>query len=137
MEDGALLARVVAGRGQTAVKDLEAGMRSRKNKAGGTERGNAGTGGEVRTERGIGIEIEDEMVKNGPGGPQGAEREAHAGTETIDSIDWVLPARNPTRDSQRVPTSLVQTLLKNFLKPSQMFQHLPLQPQQTHKTQNL
>lgn len=135
MEAGALLARVVAGRGQTAVKDLEAGMRSQKNKVGGTERGNAGTGGEVRTERGI--EIEDEMVKNGPGGPQGAEREAHAGTEMIDSIDWVSPTRNPTRDSQRVPTSLVQTLLKTFLKPSQMFQHLPLQPQQTHKPQNL
>lgn len=135
MEDGGLLARVVVGRGQTAVKDLEAGTRSQKNKAGGTERENAGTGGEVRTERGI--EIEGEMVKNEPGGLQGAEREAHAGTETIDSIDWVSPARNPTRDWQRVPTSLVQTLLKNFLKPSQMFQHLPLQPQQTQKPQNL
>lgn len=135
MEDGGLSAMVVEGRGQMAVKDLEAGTRSRKNKAGGTERGNTGIGGEVRTERGI--EIEDVMVKKEPGVPQGAEREAHAGTETIDSIDLVSPARNPTRDLQRVPTSLVQTLLKNFLKPSQMFQHLPLQPQQTQKPQNL
>lgn len=125
MEGGAPSARVVAVRGQTAVKDLEAGTRSRKNKAGGTERGNAGTGGEVRTERGI--EIKDGMVKNGPDGPQGAEREAHDGTETIDSIDWVSPTRNPMRDLQRIPTSPVQTLLKN-LKPSQMLQHLPLQP---------
>lgn len=131
------MARVVGVRGQMVVRDLEAGTRSRKNKADGTERENAGTGGEVQMERGIGIEIEDEKVKNGRGALQEAERGAHAGIEMIDSIDWVSPARNPTRDLQQIPTSPVQTLLKNFLKPSPMFQHLPPQPQQTLNPQNL
>lgn len=129
--------RVVAVRGRTVVSDLEAGMRSRKNKADGTERENAGTGGEVQMERGIGIEIEDGTVKNGRGALQEAERGAHAGIEMIDLIDWVSPARNPTRDLQQIPTSPVQTLLNNFLNPSLMFQQLPPQPQQTLKPQNL
>lgn len=126
--------RVVAVRGRTVVSDLEAGTRSRKNKADGTERENAGTG-EVQMERGI--EIEDGTVKNGRGALQEAERGAHAGIEMIDSIDWVSPARNPMRDLQQIPTSPVQTLLNNFLKPSLMFQHLPPQPQQTLNPQNL
>lgn len=133
------MARVVGVRGQMVVRDLEAGTRSRKNKAGGTERENAGTGGEVLMERGIEIEIEieDGMVKNGRSALQVAERGAHAGTEMIDSIDWVSPVRNPMRDLQQIPTSPVQMLLKNFLKLSQMFQHLPPQPQQTQKPQNI
>lgn len=126
--------RAVAVRGRMVVSDLEAGMRSRKNKADGTERENAGTG-EVQMERGIGIE--DGTVKNGRGALQEAERGAHAGIEMIDSIDWVSPVRNPTRDLQQIPTSPVQMLLNNFLKPSLMFQHLPPQPQQTLKPQNL
>lgn len=128
--------RDVAVKGRTVVSDLEAGMRSRKNKADGTERENAGTG-EVQMERGIGIEIEDGTVKNGRGALQETERGAHAGIEMIDSIDWVSPARNPTRDLQQIPTSPLQTLLNNFLKPRLMFQHLPPQLQQTLKPQNL
>lgn len=85
MEDDDLSVRDVVGKDQRDVSGLEAGMRSQKNKAGG--KGNAGrnAGGEVQTESGN----EDAMVKNGPGAPQGAERGAHAGTGTIDSIDWV------------------------------------------------
>uniref|UniRef100_A0A9J8DGC7 SR-related CTD-associated factor 4a n=1 Tax=Cyprinus carpio carpio TaxID=630221 RepID=A0A9J8DGC7_CYPCA len=128
------------GRGRDREQDWYGGRRP-FGEGHGDERpdGRERFGGEVLMERGIEIEIEieDGMVKNGRSALQVAERGAHAGTEMIDSIDWVSPVRNPMRDLQQIPTSPVQMLLKNFLKLSQMFQHLPPQPQQTQKPQNI
>ncbi len=82
----------MAVKGRTVVSDLEAGMRSRKNKADGTERERRdwrSPDGERDRDRGR----DGEETRRSTGNKRGA----HAGIEMIDSIDWVSPARNRTR----------------------------------------